>query len=307
MPATNTSHAQAAVWLDRMNRSVFDPADGERFDSWMNADPQNREAFAELAAIWDSEELEIACSAEPPAAARSHRLLAGGWARSMGIAVVAVAAAALIAFLTTSMIPRDYSSAPGELRRIALADGTEVVLGGSSAITVQVLPWSRAIDLERGEASFDVAHDTARPMAVHIGETQITVLGTAFHVDRLAADRVTVAVSRGLVRVNSRTEELELAASEAAQAMSGRLERVRFEPELDVASGWFVAKDAPLADLVEKLRRYSRAPIRITSVEARAVRVTGRFNVTDVGSTLNTLVTLYGIKIEQQDSVIDIS
>ena len=273
----------------------------------MNADPKNREAFAELAAIWDSEELEIACSAEPPAAAGSPRLLAGGRARSMGIAVVAVAAAALIAFFTTTMIPRDYSSAPGELRRIALADGTNVTLGGSSAITVQVLPWRRAIDLDRGEASFDVAHDAERPMAVHIGETQITVLGTAFHVDRLADDRVTVAVSRGLVRVNTDTEELELAASEAVRAMSGRLERVPFEPELDAASGWFVAKDAPLADLVEKLRRYSRAPIRITSVEARTVRVTGRFNVTNVDSTLNTLASLYGIKIEQRASAIIIS
>jgi len=305
MSATNTSYAQAAVWLDQMNRSVFDPADGERFDTWMNADPQNREAFAGLAAIWDSEELETAFAAEPAATAGSSRLLAGNWLRSMRVAMVAAAAVAVV-FFTASMIPRDYSSAPGEMRRIALADGTSVILGGSSAITVQMLPWRRAIDLERGEASFDVAHDAARPLAVNIGETHVTVLGTAFHVDRLAADRVTVAVSRGLVRVNTGTEELELAATEAARAMSGRLERVDFEPELEADSGWFVAKDAPLADLVEKLRRYSTAPIRITSAEARAIRVTGRFKVADVASTLNTLAGIYGIEIRQQNSSIDI-
>ncbi|MBU2340411.1 MAG: FecR domain-containing protein [Alphaproteobacteria bacterium] len=306
MTATDSSYEQAAAWLDQMNRSVFDAADGERFDAWMNADPLNREAFAELAAIWDSEELETACAAEPAATAAPRRLFAAGWVSSARVALVAAATAAIVLF-TATMIPRDYGSAPGEMRRVALADGTSVVLGGSSSISVRMLPWRRAIDLERGEASFDVAHDAARPMAVRIGETRVTVLGTAFHIDRLAADRVTVAVSRGSVRVNTGTEELDISRLEAVRAMSGRLQRVRFEPELQVASGWFVAKEAPLADLVEKLRRYSKTPIRITNGQARALRVTGRFKIADVAGTLNTLEGLYGIEIARRNSSIEIS
>ena len=41
------------------------------------------------------------------------------------------------------------------------------------------------------------------------------------------------------------------------------LERLTLQPEQQISSNWFVARDAPLADLVEKLRRYSPRPISI--------------------------------------------
>lgn len=307
MMAANTPSIdeQAAVWFDRMNRSAFDSADGQSFDAWMTADSRHREAFTDILAMWESEALETACAAEPESAAQPDKAPASRWNRAVGATAIA-SAAAVLALVLVPALPHDYASAPGETRRIALSDGSTVDLGGNSAVRVQFLPWRRAIDLDRGEASFDIAKDAARPLSVRIGATQVNVLGTAFHIDRLAEGRVIVAVSRGQVRVVSGSDELALGASQAAQAMAGRLVRTRLEPEQKIASGWFVAKNAPLADLVEKLGRYSTARIHLTSDRARAIRITGRFDVTDTDNTLNTLQSLYGVKISRSGSDIGI-
>lgn len=303
-PNAPSIEAQATIWLDRMNRSAFDSADGERFDAWMNADPRHRDAFAEILAIWESDELAEACAAEPEpvaqaeeeAEAEAEMVPAARWKRPLGAAAL-TAAAAVVAFVLVPAMPHDYVSAPGKTRHIALADGSTIDLGGNSAVRVQFLPWRRTIDLDRGEASFDIAREMSRPLSVRVGATEVNVLGTAFHVDRLGTDRVVVAVLRGKVQVVSGSDELALTASQAAQAMSGRLKRMRFEPEQEIASGWFVAKDAPLADLVEKLRRYSGAAILISSNRARDMRVTGRFNVEDVRGTIETLSSIYDIEV----------
>lgn len=296
------------MWLDRMNRPAFDSADGRRFDAWMNTDPRHREAFAELAAIWDSPELAEACAsptptpmaapAAPPPSARGHR-----WRRPFAIGAAA-ACAALVPLLVVPAVPRQYASGPGEIREVVLADGSTVELGGNSAIDVQFLPWRRKVALDNGEARFDIAHDAHRPFTVTVDTTRVTVLGTAFHIDRMGPDRMVMGVSRGLVRVDSGNATLAVAANQAVQLMGGAPERVMLQPEQQVSSNWFVARDAPLADLVEKLRRYSPRPIRIETGKAASMRVTGRFDVSDVDGTLDVLKQAYDVDVSTRPSII---
>lgn len=295
--------SQAAMWLDRMNRPAFDSADGRRFDAWMNADPRHPEAFAELAAIWDAPELAEACASPVLAAKTVQVTVLHRWRTALAIGAVA-ACAAVVALVLVPSLPREYSSGPGEIRNVLLADGSTVELGGNSAIEVQLLPWRREVALDHGEASFDVAHDARRTFTVRVDEARVTVLGTAFHVDRMGRGRMVLGVSRGRVRVNSGDKTLAVAANEGAQVLDGALERVTLQPEQRNSSNWFVARDAPLADLVEKLRRYSPRPISIEPNKATSMLVTGRFDVSDVEGTLAALSQAYDVQVAIRPSII---
>ena len=305
MRSSEQTAAEAAGWLDRMNRSAFDSAEGARFDAWMSADPRNREAFAEMAAIWDDRLLEQACATvrEAPATERvaadvlRHPLSQPR--RWLPLAALA-AAAAVAALLFVPAIPVSYQTAPGVTRTIALPDGTTLALGGNSAVTVQYWPWQREVELTRGEAGFDVAHSNWRSFAVDAGSARIGVLGTAFHVDRLSQGRVSVGVARGKVRLSDAMSHLDLTAGQAALASGSVLRRVTLESEQNRPdSHWFVMRDAPLGDLVEKMRRFSTAPITVDAALASDLRLTGRFRVSRTGETLALLRQGYGLDISR--------
>lgn len=303
MTSADSIAAQAAIWVDRMNRPAFDSAEGQRFDAWMSADPRHREAFAELAAVWDDPALLAACIEPVPAAERGPPSAIRRWRAALTIGAVA-ACASMVAFLGVTALPHQYASQPGQIRKVVLADGSTVELGGNSAIDVQFLPWRRHVALDHGEASFDVAHDAARPFTVVVDAARVTVLGTAFHIDRLADDRMVVGVSRGLVQVGNGETRLAVAADEAAEIKSGVLKRVPMQPEQQISSNWFVARDAPLADLAEKLRRFARQPIEIETARAASMRITGRFDVSDVEGTLTTLRQAYDVQVSTRRSTI---
>lgn len=98
-----------------------------------------------------------------------------------------------------SVPPAPTSAADRSLR---LADGsTATPLGSGSEIAVLARSSARIeLSLGRGSGRFEVAPRPERAFSVRAGEVTVTVVGTAFTVERIA-DRVGVAVERGTVRV----------------------------------------------------------------------------------------------------------
>jgi transmembrane sensor len=96
---------------------------------------------------------------------------------------------------------RPTRAAPGASTRFA--DGSVATpLDGSGALTVLEDAANRiAVDLPRGRARFDVVPNRDRSFSVRAGDVTVTVVGTAFTVERIA-DRVGVSVERGVVRVD---------------------------------------------------------------------------------------------------------
>ena len=97
-----------------------------------------------------------------------------------------------------------------------LADGsTALPLGGheASLTVVENNPQRVVVALARGAARFDVVPRAARVFAVRAGDVTVSVLGTAFSVERVA-DRVGVTVTRGTVQVEWGTGSRRLAAGD---------------------------------------------------------------------------------------------
>ncbi|TCU54675.1 FecR family protein [Novosphingobium sp. PhB57] len=303
--------SQAAFWVDRMNRPVFDPEEGVAFDRWMGSDPAHREAYAAMSAIWEDDVPGLArldVSAVSPAAVAEICTGEGRLRKTMIFAAAAVAVLAVGIGAVTRLMPHTYSSTPGAGATIALADGSQVRLGGNSAITVQYLPWHRSIELTRGEAAFDVVRDTSRPFAVDTGGAQVVVLGTAFHVDRLGKDAMAVQVSRGAVQVCAGDRTEGLAAGQAARISGKVIHRVALQEEdRNWEAGWFVAHDVPLSDLVEKLRRYSHRAIHIPDPGISKRLIVGRFKVSEPEAALEAVRVSYGLKVIEKSGGIFIT
>nr|WP_295922275.1 FecR domain-containing protein [uncultured Dyadobacter sp.] len=99
---------------------------------------------------------------------------------------------------------RTVATKNGELRKLALPDGSEVWLNAASTFRYSGAfgDVSREVYLDEGQAYFDVKHDPEKPFIVYAGKTKTTVLGTAFTVKAYRSlPETQVTVARGKVGV----------------------------------------------------------------------------------------------------------
>src|SRR3546814_15110866 len=76
----------------------------------------------------------------------------------------------------------ELASKIGEIRTVALEDGSRVTLDTDTILHIAYSPTERGLKLERGRARFDVSYDASRPFVVFAGGGSITAHGTVFDV-----------------------------------------------------------------------------------------------------------------------------
>src|SRR3546814_14557130 len=74
----------------------------------------------------------------------------------------------------------DWSSDVCSSDLIALEDGSIVTLNGNSAVQIRYEDDIRRVVLRRGEASFEVAHNSERPFVVSADGVKVRAVGTEF-------------------------------------------------------------------------------------------------------------------------------
>jgi transmembrane sensor len=191
--------------------------------------------------------------------------------------LAAIAACALFFVVRTPSEPVEYAlAAPATAdERVTLPDGSSVHLNRNASIHV-TYGETRRIELERGEASFDVAHDERRPFEVAAGDALVRDIGTIFNIARNRASTV-VTVREGEVEVRaSSAEVVRVAAGYEARIALGA--PVAVSAASGDAFAWqhgrLVYDDAPLGEVIEDLNRYSTTPIEL-AVNAQNQRFSG--------------------------------
>jgi transmembrane sensor len=207
----------AARWAVRVDAGALSDAEVLDLETWLNADSRHRGAYVRACAQWeDLDRLSVLNgpigSTDEGSNDRSrgtyHNALRGFAAEGrMSRRQMLGATAASIAAIGISLLwvirngTERYSSGIGEVRRIPLADGSTLLLNTNSEVTVDLSKTLRSIQLERGEAVFEVAHDKSRPFVVRANNTVVRAVGTAFAV-RLDAVQVDVTVTEGVVEIS---------------------------------------------------------------------------------------------------------
>lgn len=207
-------------------------------------------------------------------------------------------------------------------RNIRLPDGSMVSVGAASRIRVAMRPDARTIELDRGEAYFDVVRDPHRPFSVRTGAASVTALGTAFNVRR-AGERIEVGVAEGAVAVTSRGNTL-LARAGIQQGSPARVDagqRLVIEPEHPAApmiekvasatvGSWREGRlhyaGEPLSFVIEDVNRYADVPIVIADRSIEPLRVTGTVSEKNVSSWLKSLESALPIEVTSDGETLEL-
>ena len=221
--------------------------------------------------------------------ARGIRLLGANW-RAVGLAA---ACAALITVTLTVVGPfgpsKQVATQIGEQRTIELADTSVVTLNADSQVRWQLDDAGRDVDLSRGEAIFDVAHDANRPFRVHTRAGTIQAIGTQFNVYARANGDTRVSVLEGRVQLTARgatTQSLILTANEEADIhLDGSIRRNTHAVVANTVA-WrerrLTFSDVLLEDMVTEFNRYNRSVrLSLEDVPAGTYRFAGTFDAAD--------------------------
>jgi transmembrane sensor len=300
----NSISEQASRWAVRGDSDSLTSGERREMDAWLEADPRHRGAYIRARAQWldldrlaalngPSFETLSAVAPEPnpavvlPSQRSRRQLLAAG---------LAACTVGSLSWFVWGRSER-YTSGVGEVRRIVLDDGSVVSLNTGTEVVVEFSQRRRKLRLVRGEALFEVAHDTARPFVVSAGASVVRAVGTAFAV-RVEARQVDVTVTEGVVEVTPDTLSTE-AAESAAQRISIN-QRVTLgdkhaptvspvlpadaERRLAWREGMVSFDGESLQNAVAEINRYNRRRIVIDDAALAAMPVVGIFRANDLES-----------------------
>ena len=241
---------------------------------------------------------DSAAVTSPPIPRRPHRRLIAAVAASVAIAI-SVGFGAYQHWGTSSS--DRYETPVGGLASVPMSDGSNVTLNTDSHIRVAVTETERSVELQQGEAFFDVAKDASRPFVVRAGTKRIVAVGTQFTVQRFGDD-VRVLVTEGRVRLEGAMSPPVLIAAGSLARADGAAVVVRkaLPPQVDELLSWREGylrfHETALADAVAEINRYNTRKIVIEDPELAAIRISGTFRPTQYEAFVRVLQDGFSIQ-----------
>ena len=219
---------------------------------------------------------------------------------SLGAAIVAVGGWALW--------PRgagwtEFQTQVGELRSVALPDGSRAELNSNSRIRVRFDDAERRVALVEGEALFSVEKNAARPFVVDAGLGTAVVTGTRFDVRR-DAEQVRVLVESGSVKVAGARDAAAVPV-EAGQGVrigaagqADGVEPVDLAATLAWRGGQIRFSNTDLASAAQEVSRYRQHPV-VLAPGIEHLTVTSVFQTRDTDAFLTALPHILPVRVRQ--------
>jgi transmembrane sensor len=368
-PKLDEVERAAAAWLAKRDLTDWSKEDQDALDQWLAASASHRVSYIRQLSIWrEGDRLKSLSPGFPKGAIPPRGMIEQApyfsirrkhledeesdreeSAKSAALPTVsrvqakryAVAAAAVLTLgsgfvaYTTGFADhgQTFTTPVGGLSTIPTADGSTITLNTDTEISVHLGEKDRRIELERGEAFFDVAKDPTRPFVVHAHNQRVVAVGTRFSV-RLNTDAVHVAVTEGKIRVEqqsrlpilARLTEPSSAVAQNVQvggkadiriAVAGNVVDIRnrrsvvrqrplaeIEQSLSWRTGYVVLDRAPLPEAIAEFNRYNSRQLVIEDPALEEIRVGGNFRSTNVEGFARLIEQAFAIEAQEQGNMI---
>ena len=352
---------EAADWAVAHDRDELNPAEKRDFADWLLESPRHVEELLVAVSLFTrldavdiekkipafSEAVEIiplpqerspeAVAGSPPLqrVAGVFGFMRRDWLAGAGVGLAAAfAVAALLAILP--FLPNatpggvSFETRLGEQRSFPLDDGSILHLNTQSEIDVRFDENTRTIELKKGEAMFEVAHNPNRPFRVIAGDTIAEAVGTKFNV-HLEPEFTSVSVLEGKVAVDrsektvfptidARTDQ---AAAPVQHLADGRVlitageradvvveeKSIRVtDTDVEAVTSWkkrrLVFVSDSLADMAEEFNRYNRVRVVVNDSQLAAKKFSGVFAADDIGSLISFLEMTGEVRAHKTPSTI---
>ena len=343
LPVTPAIAAEAAVWIARLHGPSRSPKMEREFRAWQARSAAHRTAFERTTDVWEAVpriRLQDAYASASSRAARSAGHAAGGGYQGKGarrrwpllalVPVMVVAAALLVRYSVTG---DSYATAVGEQHLVVLADGSRMTLNTNTKVRVSLGASQRSVEVQQGEALFEVAKDARRPFVVHAGGTDVVAVGTVFSVKlgeegSRAADALDVTLVEGQISVRPDPSAWSTGVSPERAVLMNAGQRMRLvktvaakkelvdqeldRPRMDRLFAWKRSEadfdDVPLSDAVAEMNRYSRTPITLVGDDALArLRISGLYHTGDNASFAKAVSALHGLTLQEREGRLELS
>ncbi len=318
----------AALWYDRFNRERISEETRAEGTRWLEASARHRAAYEAVAQAWT---LAQQAAHDPRIMALRHEAAlrltrrSSRWSFvSVGLAAAAALVAVGVALALALNLPggsfpwgqRDrYSTVTGERLTVTLKDGSQVTLNTQTRIKTSFDSGERRVQLEEGQALFEVAKDPLRPFVVLAQGRRFVAVGTAFDV-RIDGDRVRVTMVEGTVKVVPRGPARESPDKPGVLLSAGQqliVDSTVADPEPELVStidaervtswrrGQVIFSDTSLAEAVAELNRYSEQKIVLATPALADLKLSGAFATGRAAVFVEALTTYFPVKVVRVD------
>jgi transmembrane sensor len=323
---------QAAEWFIRLKDRDLNATERRRYVRWLKQSPGHIAEFMRLCHLYGRvkrakvpallrAEAEAESNVIPlmpreplPAPAPRPRLFDSRRARFAAVACAMALAGVIAGIAFSSNTIETHAS---EWRTVRLADGSLISAGPNTLLQVDYSKGFRRINLQRGEAMFEVAKDTSRPFIVDAGSAVARAVGTKFGVDR-HEDRVRVTVAEGKVAVvrGAQAAALERAVDLSvaialvqderveipvdAPSVPLQKEKVNSTNALAWARGQLIFSSETLGEAVREFNRRNRIQIQVDDPAIAAWHVCCVFDAADPEAFATLIATDDGIALVRE-------
>lgn len=297
----------AAHWCMRLHASDCTPDERQAFERWRDEHLLHAFEFEAMLEIWDTAEQIVPVNPAPAhnvvhlnrsAEHTTHPSRWRNYAVAAAVALLAFPVAGYVGW-NQGLIPNSYDTydARDATRLVTMADGSRVELNLGTELSFANYKDRRSVVLDKGEAFFEVSHDSQHPFIVNAGKGSIKVTGTKFNV-WMYQDQVKVMLVEGSVQVVSDTatpsRSYRLDPGMQASYKAGDLEPQLSETYANDSSltwrnGKLVINDLPLNQALPLINRYLPQPILLADKATGAMRLGGSYNTRDMAGLLSSL------------------
>ena len=335
--------AEAAVWIARLHGPDRSPQMERECLDWQALSAVHRLAFERCTEVWeavprvrlaDAYASSALQGSFPAAAWRGGGFRPRIWALASLLILGTVCAAIAI---NRWYIGDVYATQVGEQQVLMLEDGTRMHLNTHTRVRVKMSADRRRVQLESGEALFEVAKDAARPFVVRAAQSEVVAVGTAFSV-RLEDDVVPSEKALAVTLIQGQITVEPVATAQSALATLARGlapvapvvmhagERLRLtrpdtplaptgqmidKPRIDELVAWerseAVFDDVSLSEAVAEMNRYSRVPLVLVGGDAvSTLRVSGVYRTGESMSFARAVAALHGLVVREREGRLEL-
>jgi transmembrane sensor len=185
---------------------------------------------------------------------------------------------------------------------VVLEDGTQVSINTATRLIVRYGRNERRVQLDSGEALFDVARDTARPFLVTVGDREVRALGTSFLIRR-DQERIAVTLVEGKVAVGSAGKSVDILKPGERMIFATHKRPQLDRPQLEKLTAWQQGlvniDNMTLAEAVTEMNRYSALKL-VVEGPAADIRMSGVFRITDSQNMARAVAVTHGLKVREE-------
>lgn len=315
--AANDVRALAAEWLERRVGDDWSDKDQVELDVWLAESATNKVAYMRVSAAWNKADrivvLKTPAFRSTTPAPHKRRFLT-----SFRVAATLVAVSA-ICIGTVQYLARPegavYSTGVGGHKTITLSDGSKIELNTDTSLRITLKNDRRSVDLDKGEAFFQVTHNASRPFTVTVGNHRVRDIGTKFLVRREPSE-----VKVSLVEGRAQFENIGASGSRPAILAPGDVVVATSEDfhvtrkpvgELDETMAWrhgsLIFFHTSLAAAAKEINRYNEQKVVIADADAARLKINGTFPANDVRLFGRVAHVVLGVSVENKDGDVVIS